>query len=231
MFDARLKPLIDPGLNKLGRALASKNISANKVTAIGLVFAGFSFLALAFGAYWVALILILINRLLDGLDGAIARAQHGDQNHPSRQFGGYFDILADFFLYGGFVVSFALGFSNSGFISASFFALFLLFAYLLNAVAFLAYASLKMDKVQGRYQSQKSFYFLSGLAEGTETIIYMVLCCLAPLLFPLFTFIFAVICMLSALGRFIIVYQDYKVLLESHNKEDERTAQKGQDQA
>ena len=38
MFDARLRPLIDPPLNAAGRWIAGRGISANAVTLIGLAF-------------------------------------------------------------------------------------------------------------------------------------------------------------------------------------------------
>lgn len=68
------------------------------ITLDGLILVGFvigvlvlSFLAL--GWYLAALVVILLNRLFDGLDGALARR---------REFidaGGFFDIFFDFFFY------------------------------------------------------------------------------------------------------------------------------------
>lgn len=75
MFDARLRPLIDPPLNALGRMLARAGIGANAVTLAGLVPAVGAGLAIAHSFYLEALALIVLNRLLDGLDGAAARAR------------------------------------------------------------------------------------------------------------------------------------------------------------
>ena len=90
MFDARLRPLIDPPLNAAGQWLARRGISANAVTLAGVPVAVAAAAAIAWDLPWLALALILANRLLDGLDGAVARAQG-----PS-DFGGYLDSLADF---------------------------------------------------------------------------------------------------------------------------------------
>ncbi len=57
---------------------------------------------LAFGHYGAALLVILINRLLDGLDGAVAR--HG---RPTA-FGGYLDIVCDMAFYAAVPLGFAL---------------------------------------------------------------------------------------------------------------------------
>ena len=48
---------------------------------------------------------------------------------------------------------------------------------------------------------QRSVFFLSGLAEGFETLVYMVLCCLFPLGFPVFTLLFALLCFVSGIAR------------------------------
>ena len=37
MFDAKLRPLIDPPLNRIGRALATGGVTANMLTFLGLV--------------------------------------------------------------------------------------------------------------------------------------------------------------------------------------------------
>jgi len=36
MFDAKLRPLIDPPLNRLGSALARRGVTANAITFLGL---------------------------------------------------------------------------------------------------------------------------------------------------------------------------------------------------
>ncbi|MEH6723841.1 MAG: CDP-alcohol phosphatidyltransferase family protein, partial [Qipengyuania sp.] len=93
MFDARLRPLIDPPLNRIGRALAAGGVTANMLTFLGLVLGLAGAGAIALGQLTIGLALIIANRLLDGLDGAVARA-----NGPTA-LGGYFDIVADFAFY------------------------------------------------------------------------------------------------------------------------------------
>ncbi|MBU0800018.1 MAG: CDP-alcohol phosphatidyltransferase family protein, partial [Alphaproteobacteria bacterium] len=98
MLDQTFRRLIDPPLNMIAAALAP-HISANMLTLIGFILALLCFGALAAGAYMGALALLLCNRLLDGLDGPVAR-------HSARgatDFGGYIDIVTDFIFYGGFV--------------------------------------------------------------------------------------------------------------------------------
>ncbi len=70
MFDTHLRPLIDPPLNWVGRLLARTGVSANAVTLGGFALGLLALPALAHQAYTLALGLILLNRLSDGLDGA-----------------------------------------------------------------------------------------------------------------------------------------------------------------
>ena len=94
MFDQKLRNLIDPGLNRLGRRLAHAGISANSMTLAGLVIGLSASVLIYFGQTWIALLPLVLSRLADGLDGAVARATR------TTDLGGYFDISADFLFYG-----------------------------------------------------------------------------------------------------------------------------------
>ena len=74
MFDAKIRPLIDPPLNAMGRALARTGLTANSITLLGLGFGLGAAYAIMLHQYGWALALVIISRLLDGLDGAVARA-------------------------------------------------------------------------------------------------------------------------------------------------------------
>ena len=51
-------------------------VEPNWVTLLGLVLTFICFAALSYGLFYLGLILILINRFLDGLDGSLARLAH-----------------------------------------------------------------------------------------------------------------------------------------------------------
>ena len=74
MLDAKLRPLIDPPLNAVGGVLAKAGVSANLLTFVGLAIGLGGAAAIAHGHLWAGLALIVLNRLADGLDGAVARA-------------------------------------------------------------------------------------------------------------------------------------------------------------
>ncbi len=199
MLDSRLRPLIDPPLNWLAERVAHLGVSANTVTLLGFVFGLAGCVAVAGQSYLLAILLLAINRLADGLDGAIARRR------GMTEFGGYLDIVCDFIVYNALVVGFALAQPE-----AVVPALFLMLSFAGTGTTFLAYAILaakrgEMNERQGR----KSFYYLGGLAEGTETILFFTLCLVFPSAFAVLAWIFAGICLLTTLGRALMTWRAF----------------------
>lgn len=191
MLDARLRPLIDPPLNRVGHLLARSGISANMLTFSGLALGLGGAVAIAFEQIWLGLVLIIANRLLDGLDGAVARA-----TSPSA-LGGYFDIVADF----AFYVSIPLGF---GILASSntLPALVLVASFVLTGVSFLAFAVIAAERgEETEAHGKKSFFYSTGLAEGTETIAVFIAMCLFPPWFGVLAYAYAALCVLTVFQR------------------------------
>lgn len=191
MFDAKLRPLIDPPLNRAGRVLAGLGVSANQLTfaglALGLAGAG----AIALGQIGWGLALILANRLLDGLDGAVARAR------GASDLGGYFDIIADF----AFYVSIPLGFGVLA-PANTLPALVLVASFVLTGVSFLAFATIAAKRgAETAAHGTKSFFYSTGLAEGAETIAVFVAMCLFPAWFAAIAYAYAGLCALTVVQR------------------------------
>ena len=92
MFDSRLRAVAGRSLDRVGADLAARGVSAAAVTLAGFAAGGRGVLALAVQHDGAALALILVNRALDGLDGAVAR------HHGATDFGGFLDIVSDFLL-------------------------------------------------------------------------------------------------------------------------------------
>ena len=191
MLDAKLRPLIDPPLNWAGRVLAGVGVTANGLTFTGLVLGLAGAAAIAFGHIGWGLGLILANRVADGLDGAVARVRG-----PS-DLGGYFDIVADF----AFYVSIPLGF---GALAAenTLPALVLVASFVLTGVSFLAFAVIAAKRgEETTAHGRKSFFYSTGLAEGTETIALFIAMCLFPAWFPLLAYGYAALCVLTVFQR------------------------------
>ncbi len=191
MFDARLRPLIDPPLNAMGRGLARAGITANQVTLAGLAIGLGGAVAIAERHFWLALALVITSRLLDGLDGAVARA--GSKS----DFGGYLDIVCDFAFYVAVPVGF--GFADPANLP---FALVLVACFTVTGISFLAFAVLAAQRgLETKAHGEKSFFYNTGLAEGSETIAFFLAMCLWPTGFWLLAAIFAVLCLLTVVQR------------------------------
>ena len=103
MLDAKHRRVINPPLNRIGAQFAHWGIGADAVTIAGFGIDVAAWVALAVQAYAIALLLVLLNRLCNGLDGAVAR--HGGVTDR----GGYLDIVLDFIFYARVPFFFAIG--------------------------------------------------------------------------------------------------------------------------
>ncbi|NVK34078.1 MAG: CDP-alcohol phosphatidyltransferase family protein [Rhodobacteraceae bacterium] len=201
MFDARLRPLIDPPLNRVGNWIANAGLSANTLTWAGFGSGFLAFVSISMGAYWIGLGLVIINRLLDGLDGAVARATQ------KTDLGGYLDIVLDFFFYGLVPLGFAIADRDVNALPAA----LLLFSFFANGSTFLAFAIMAEKRgLSTSAQGSKSLYYFGGLAEGAETIGLFVLICLWPSAFAVLAYIYAGLCIVSASARVAMATQAFK---------------------
>jgi len=195
MFDTRLRPLIDPPLNAAGKRIARLGISANAVTVSGFAFGMGAAVLIALGAPLAGLLFLLINRLADGLDGAVARV------NGRTDLGGYLDITLDFFFYGAVPFAFGVLAPETNALAAA----ALLLSFYANGASFLAFAIMaEKHGLETDRQGSKSLYYLGGLAEGAETIGVFVLMCLWPSGFAVLAWTFAAICLVSAGARVLI---------------------------
>ena len=197
MFDARLRQWIDPPLNQTGRWLASKGISANQVTAAGLALGAFAGLAIAWEVYWLGLAILLFSRVMDGLDGAVARASQ------KTDLGGYLDIVFDFIFYGLIPLSFAFARAENALPAAV-----LLMAFYANGASFLAYAIMaEKRQISTESHGSKSLYFTGGLAEAGETFAVFAALCLFPDYFGPIAYCFAAVTAVTTLSRILLAIQ------------------------
>ncbi len=191
MFDALLRPVIDPPLNRLGRWLAAIGISANMLTFTGLAAGLGAAVAIALGELGLGLCLIIANRVLDGLDGALARA-----TQPTA-LGGYFDIVADFVFYVSIPLAFGVLETDN-----TLPALVLVASFVLTGISFLAFAVIAAERgEETTSHGQKSFFYSTGLAEGAETIAVFAAMCLLPAWFGVIAYIYAGLCALTVVQR------------------------------
>jgi phosphatidylserine synthase len=197
MLDRILRPVIDPPLNAMGRGLARAGITANAVTVCGGALALLAAAAIASGRYGLGLALIVLNRIVDGLDGAVARASRAGSAGLTDT-GGYLDSLFDYLFYASIPLAFAIADTARNALPAA----AVLASFLLTASSFLAYAALAAKRaVTSSEQGEKSFYYSRGLIEGTETIAAFVAMAIWPEHFPAIAWGLAALCVITAALR------------------------------
>ena len=200
MIDKELNKYTSSHLNRIANTLYERGVEPNWVTLLGLALAFLCFVALSYGLFYLGLILILINRFLDGLDGSLARLG------TPRKFGAFFDITSDFAFYALVPLGFAVHSPHENALPTA----FLLAAFYVNGSSFLAEAiiiekyNIKID------QADKGFFYSFGLIEGFETICFFLFICLFPNVYANAAYIFFTLTLLTHVIR---VFKSFKQFL------------------
>lgn len=202
MLDTTLRKILDPALKPAACLLVNIGFSANQITILGFIFGVFSWITLAMNMYYFALGMIIISRVLDGLDGMVA------QKTIQTQIGGFLDIVLDFIFYSGVPFFFAIGRPEFT-LSAS----FLIFSFVGTGSSFLAYSVIAAKHgITNKKHKNKAIYYLGGLTEGTETILLFIFICLNPDDFAQAAWIFGSLCWLTTLIRIYTAFVNFKTL-------------------
>ena len=199
MLDTILKPKAAPYLETMAEKLNTLGVRPNQITLYGFVVGMVGCIAIAFGSYLFGLFLILLNRLTDGLDGAVARySKHPVKSKQEQAFGQYLDTVLDMILYGAFVFSFGFASVHSG--AASFLLFSLLGVFVTGLSAHM------ITGIDGK-NTDKEFHHPTRWIEETELIIMMVLSCLMPAAFGFFAVIFGIACWGTTGSRIWEIFQ------------------------
>ena len=201
MLDPWIRPVIAPPLQYLATHLNHRSITADQVTMIGFA-VGITALPLIWAHhYGPALVLILLNRILDGVDGALAR-----MTAPTDA-GGFLDITLDFIFYSGVVAGFALADTDRNALAA----VLLLFSFMGTGSSFLAFSAMAAKNgITSVVYPHKSMYYLGGITEGTETLLLFVLICCFPDHFPGLAIGFSLLCWITTCLRLMAGYETLK---------------------
>ena len=192
MLDRHLHPRLKPLLGQIVAWIDRPGVTPDGITLLGFAVGVLALPFLALGWYPAALAAILLNRLMDGLDGALARRR------GLSDAGGFLDIALDFLFYA--LVPFGFALANPAVNALP--AAWLLFAFIGTGSSFLAFAALAAKhEIANPGYAHKSFYYLGGLTEGTETILMFMLCCLFPGYFAWFAWLFGALCWLTTTTR------------------------------
>ncbi len=191
MLDHFALKLAKPLLEKTATTLAPR-MTADQVSILGFMAGIGGAAAIALQYFYAGLLLIILNRFADGVDGALARIKGVTDS------GAYLDISLDFIFYSAVVFGFALADPGKNSLAAA----ALIFSFVGTGSSFLAYAILaERRKLTNLRLPNKGFYYLGGIAEGTETTLFFALFCLFPGSFAALAWLLAVICWISTCLR------------------------------
>ena len=194
MIDAKLLPLQRRLLRPIALGLVTFGVRADQVTITGFLVGIVALPLLASEQYIWALVFILLNRLLDGIDGELARLTITTDR------GAFLDIALDFVFYALIPLGFALANVTENALAAA----VLLAAFVGTGSSFLAFSLMaEKRKLHAQKFPSKGLYYLGGLTEGAETIAVFVAFCLWPNLFTPLAYGFAFACGLTTLSRWL----------------------------
>ncbi len=192
MLDPYATALIRRPVTAAARQLARWGLSANSITLAGFALGIFAAFLIANELYLTGAATLFGSRLLDALDGAVAR-----QGQPTDA-GGFLDIALDFLFYASIPLAFALADPAQNALAAA----VLLAAFMGTSTSFLAFAALAAKRgLNSTAYPDKSIYFLGGLTEATETLACFAAMCLWPQHFAVLAYGFASLCAITIVTR------------------------------
>ncbi len=202
MLDRALGAALRRPLLALAQRAVARGWHADTITwsafALGLLAA----VGIATGWPGLGLVALLLSRLLDGLDGAVARL-----TTPTDR-GAFLDITLDFLFYASIPLAFAWADPAANALAAA----TLLAAFMGTASSFLAFAVLAQKRgLASTAYPRKGLYYLGGLTEASETLICFGLMCLWPTHFALFAGVFAALCALTIVSRVAAGWRAFRV--------------------
>ena len=207
MIDRWTHAWVQGPLNLLAKKLVGK-ITPNQLSLAGFLIGILSVPLLALEWYTLALIAILANRIIDGLDGSLAR------HTQTSDAGGFLDICLDFVFYSAVILGFALANPEQNALASA----FLIFCFVGTGSSFLAFAIMAEKHQLERIQfGNKSLYYLGGLTEGTETLLFYIAICIWPQQFPMLATVFGVLCMITTFTRIYGGFQTLRQLPDEHS--------------
>ena len=192
MLDRYAIKIIKSPLQQIAILLDQRSISADQVTLLGFMFGLLALPSIVCEYYYLGLLFIVINRIFDGIDGAVARVQGITDS------GGFLDISLDFLFYSLIPFAFVLADPATNAVAGA----LLIFSFIGTGSSFLAFAVMAGKQgIENPVYQHKSLYYISGLTEGTETIFCLILFCLFPAYFAVIAYIFATLCWITTFTR------------------------------
>ena len=200
MLDRYVAPITRAVFERPGKMLVEKGIPGDVVSLIGFVFGIGAAIAVGFGLGKAAIALLLLNRMTDGLDSAMARA--GGMS----DFGRYLDITLDFLFYAAFVLAFAFADTSNALMAA-----ILIFSLLGLGGTGLAYAVIAAGRGMVADATGNLWVdIFSELVETSETTLALILLALLPGYFGAIALMFTFFCLMTTVFRVIKAWMTFR---------------------
>lgn len=192
MFDRVLNGALQRPLKRMASGLIVLGLRADQMTWAGFVMGLTAIPLIAMGQPHWAILSIALNRLADGLDGAMARLTR------TTDLGAFLDISLDFLFYSSIPLAFVLNDPGRNGLSGA----LLIYSFIGTCCTFLAFAVLAAKRgTTSTAYPDKGFYYLGGLTESTETIAVFLLMCIKPEWFGAIAYAFAGLCTFTTMTR------------------------------
>ena len=164
MIDKYLRPvkekLLFPFAKRIGKLL-----SPNQITVIAFLFGLMCIALIILKHPLVALSFWLINRIIDGLDGTVARI-----SNKQTDWGGYIDIMLDFVIYAAIPICFTVSYGKGPLVYTA--LVVMLAVFYINSASWMYLSALLVKRdFHNKTGQLTSITMPAGLIEGTETII------------------------------------------------------------
>ncbi|HXM00565.1 MAG TPA: CDP-alcohol phosphatidyltransferase family protein [Rhizomicrobium sp.] len=187
MLNELLHKLAGPSLARTAQPLARRGVGADALTLIGFVLGVAAIPAIARHAYLIGLALIVLNRLFDALDGAVAR-----QTRVTGP-GAFLDMTLDLIVFAGIPFAFALADPPRALAAA-----FLIFAIAASGSSGIFIAGLAAR--QGT-PATVALGYLGRLMEDTELTVALAVACIVPGWFSVIAYVVGALCFITAGAR------------------------------
>jgi phosphatidylglycerophosphate synthase len=198
MFDSYLRRWKDRLIEPLAAPLAS--VSPALLTLLGLLTGLTAAFLAAIGSVVPSLLVWFLSRILDGLDGLVAR-----RFNKQSDFGGYLDIICDFAVYAAVPIGLTLAHpTTTNFIALA----IMLSSFYINAASWMYLSALLEKRAAHTSDTQTSIIMPSGLVGATESITAFCIFLLFPAhIAPLFG-IFTVLVFFTVIQRLVWAKQN-----------------------
>ena len=204
MIDRYLRPLKDKILFPIAGRVGSY-LSPNQVSVIAFIFGLASCAMILLNQLYAALVFWLLNRIIDGLDGTIARLSEREND-----WGGYLDIMLDFTIYALIPICLALIIGDGILIYLSLSVM--LGVFYINSASWMYLSAVQEKRSMKNIKKQlTSVPMPTGLIEGTETIFLYTLFFFFPSYLPVLFFTVSGLTLVGIVQRMSWGYRNLQI--------------------